>query len=298
MTAPPPELATLRDFLRWATSRFSAAGLSFGHGTQNAFDEAAWLLLHTLRLPLDQLELFLDATLTQEERGTVAAIIDRRIGERLPAAYLTGEAWLRDLRFRVDPRVIVPRSHIAGLLLDEALAPWIGEAEAIASALDLCTGSGCLAIVMARAFPLAHIDAADLSADALEVARENVADYALGARIELVRSDLFDGLAGRRYDLIVSNPPYVTGEAMRRLPPEYRHEPVQALAAGEDGLDAVRAILAKARAHLKPEGLLVVEVGDNRGGVEKAFPALPFTWLEAESGEETVFVLQQDQLPR
>lgn len=298
MTAVPPELTTLRDFLRWATSRFSAAGLSFGHGTQNAFDEAAWLLLHTLRLPPDRLELFLDATLTQEERGTVAAIIDRRIGERLPAAYLTGEAWLRDLRFRVDPRVIVPRSHIAGLLLDEALAPWIGEAEAIASALDLCTGSGCLAIVMARAFPLARIDAADLSADALEVARENVADYALGARIELVRSDLFDGLAGRRYDLIVSNPPYVTGETMRRLPPEYRHEPAQALAAGEDGLDAVRAILTKARAHLKPEGLLVVEVGNNRGGVEKVFPALPFTWLEAESGEETVFVLQQDQLPR
>lgn len=293
----PPELVTLRDFLRWSVSRFNEAGLHFGHGTQNAYDEAVYLLLHALRLPQERIEVFLDAVLTESERETVHALLERRIRERIPAAYLTREAWLGDFPFYVDERVIVPRSHIAELLLDEPLAPWITDPDAIDSALDLCTGSGCLAILLAHAFPNARVDAVDISADALEVAARNVSDYELGDRIELIRSDLFAGLAGRRYDIIISNPPYVTGESMRTLPEEYRHEPALALASGEDGLDAVRGILAGAHAHLKPNGILAVEVGGNRAIVEEAFPRLGFTWLESESGEGMVFLLQREQLP-
>ncbi len=293
----PPELLTLRDFLRWAVSRFNEAGLHFGHGIRDAYDEAAYLLLHALHLPLDRIEPFLDAALTESERETVFALLERRIRERIPAAYLTREAWLGDFPFYVDERVIVPRSHIAELLLDDPLAPWIGDPEAVGSTLDLCTGSGCLAILLAHAFPNAHVDAADISSEALEVAARNVADYQLGGRIELIRSDLFSGLADRHYDLIISNPPYVTGASMRALPAEYRHEPALALASGEDGLDAVRTILAGAHAHLKPGGILAVEVGGNRAIVEKAFPRLGFTWLESESGEGMVFLLTREQLP-
>lgn len=293
----PPELVTLRDFLRWAVSRFNEAGLHFGHGTRNAYDEAAYLLLHALHLPQDRLDPFLDAALTESERETVFALLERRIRERIPSAYLTHEAWLGDFPFYVDERVIVPRSHLAELLTEAPLAPWIGDPEAIGAALDLCTGSGCLAILLAHAFPNARIDAVDLSPDALAVAARNVADYALGDRIELIRADLFAGLSGRRYDLIIANPPYVTGESMRSLPPEYGHEPSLALASGEDGLDAVRAILARARAHLKPGGILAVEVGGNRAIVEKAFPRLGFTWLESDGGEGMVFLLQREELP-
>ncbi len=293
----PPELVTLRDFLRWSVSRFNEAGLHFGHGTQNAYEEASYLLLHALHLPHERIEVFLDAALTDSERQTVHALLERRIRERIPAAYLTREAWLGDFPFYVDERVIVPRSHIAELLLDEPWAPWITDPDAIDSALDLCAGSGCLAILLAHAFPNARVDAVDISADALEVAARNVNDYELGDRIELIRSDLFAGLAGRRYDIIISNPPYVTGESMRTLPEEYRHEPALALASGEDGLDAVRGILAGAHAHLKPNGILAVEVGGNRAIVEEAFPRLGFTWLESESGEGMVFLLQREQLP-
>ena len=293
----PPELVTLRDFLRWAVSRFNEAGLHFGHGRRDACDEATYLLLHSLHLPLDRIEPFLDAALTESERETVSALLERRIRERIPAAYLTHEAWLGDFPFYVDERVIVPRSHIADLLLDESLAPWIVKAEAIHDALDLCTGSGCLAILLAHAFPNARIDAADISADALEVAARNVADYELGDRIGLIRSDLFAGLVGRSYDLIISNPPYVTGQSMRALPAEYRHEPALALASGEDGMDAVKGILAGARVHLKPAGMLAVEVGGNRAIVEHVFPRLDFTWLESEAGEGMVFLLQREQLP-
>ena len=293
----PPELVTLRDFLRWAVSRFNAAGLHFGHGTQNAYDEAAYLLLHALHLPLDRLEPFLDAALTENERETIFALLNRRIEERIPAAYLTREAWLGDFPFYVDERVIVPRSHIAELLLDEPLAPWISDAETVVSALDMCTGSGCLAILLAHAFPKARIDAVDISTDALEVAARNVADYQLGDRIELIRSDLFTDLAGRRYDLIISNPPYVTGAAMLILPAEYRHEPALALASGDDGLNAVKAILSNALDHLKPGGILAVEVGGNRAIVESVFPRLDFTWLESNNAEGMVFLLEREQLP-
>jgi ribosomal protein L3 glutamine methyltransferase len=298
--APAPDaealqvFVTVRDWLRYALSQFQSAGLVYGHGTQDAYDEAAYLILHTLHLPLDRLEPFLDARLLGAERSALSQVLRRRVEERIPAAYLTREAWLGDFRFYVDERVIVPRSYFAELL-EEALAPWIPDPERIASALDLCTGSGCLAVVMAHAFPHARIDAADLSADALEVARRNVADYGLAERVELVRSDLFGALGGRRYDLIVSNPPYVTGPAMRALPAEYRHEPAMALAAGEDGLEAVRRILADAPRHLTAGGILAVEVGHNRAIVEAAFPALPFTWLESRSGTGMVFLISGDQ---
>lgn len=291
----PDELLTLRDVLRWTVSRFNEARLCFGHGTQNAFDEAVWLCLHVLHLPHEHLEAFLDARLSGAEKRAIAALVERRIEARIPLAYLTHEAWLGEHRFYVDPRVIVPRSHIAGLLREDALAPWL-DAAAVADALDLCTGSGCLAVLLALTFPAAHVDAADLSADALAVARRNVEDYGLARRITLVHSDLFAALAGRRYDLIVCNPPYVTDEAMRALPAEYRHEPALALAGGADGLDVVRRLLAEAPRHLKPGGIMVVEVGDGRAAVERAFPQIEFVWLGGYDDGDGVFLVRRENL--
>jgi ribosomal protein L3 glutamine methyltransferase len=293
---PLAELVTLRDWLRYAVTRFNRAKLFFGHGCGDAYDEAVWLLLHTLSLPLNRLEPFLDACIPSEEREALLAVIERRAEERVPAAYITGEAWLGDFRFTVDERVIVPRSYFAELL-EDGLSPWLESPDAVASALDLCTGSGCLAILMAHAFPGAHVVGADLSDDALDVAQQNVSDYGLKDRVELVRSDVFDGLAGRTFDVIISNPPYVTADAMAALPPEYLHEPHMALAAGEDGLDVVRRLLAQARAHLNPGGVLAVEVGHNRQLVEEAFPQLPFVWLSAQGGEDAVFLLRAEELP-
>jgi ribosomal protein L3 glutamine methyltransferase len=218
------------------------------------------------------------------------------VRERTPAAYLTHEAWLGEFRFYVDERVIVPRSFIAELLRD-GLAPWIADAKRVRSALDLCTGSGCLAVLAAHAFPKAQVDAADLSPEALQVARRNVKDYALGKRVRLVRSDLFKRLAARRYDLILSNPPYVDAATMRALPREYRREPRLALAGGRDGLELVRRMLAQAAAHLNPGGLLIVEIGHNRAVLEKAYPRLPFTWLETSAGDDYVFMLRREDLP-
>jgi ribosomal protein L3 glutamine methyltransferase len=290
------ELVTLRDLLRFAVSRFNEAGLFFGHGADNAWDEAVYLLLHSLHLPLDRLEPFLDARLTVQERSDLLRIIERRVCERLPVAYLTHEAWLGEFSFYVDERVIVPRSFIAELLREQ-LVPWVDAPEAVADVLDLCTGSGCLAILAAHAFPQARIDAVDLSPDALAVARRNLADYDLSARIRLVEGNLFAGLKGRRYDLIIANPPYVNAAAMATLPAEYQREPVLALASGEDGLDLTRAILAGARKHLQPGGLLVVEIGHNREALEAAFPATPFTWLDTSAGDQYVFLLQREELP-
>jgi len=291
----PPELETLRDWLRFAVSRFAHAGLSFGHGFATASDEALYLLLHTLHLPLDHAEPFLDAKLTYAERSELAALLTRRIEERVPAAYLTREAWLGDFRFHVDERVLIPRSFIAELLPD-GLAPHIGDAASVKSALDLCTGSGCLAVLLAHAFEAADIDAADISSDALAVAQRNVSDYGLAGRINLIRSDLFDNLPGKSYDLIISNPPYVTTMAMEALPREYRHEPALALAGGDDGLDAVRTILRKAPQFMQPDALLIVEVGDNRAGTEAAFPRMRFTWLATPSAEASVFLLRRDEI--
>ena len=288
-------LITVRDWLRFAVSRFNEAKLFFGHGSDNAFDEAAYLILHTLHLPLDRLEPFLDASLTHVEAESVKAVIERRVTARVPAAYLTGEAWLTGHRFRVDERVIVPRSFIAELLADQ-LAPWVEDADTVSSVLDLCTGSGCLAILAAEAFGQAQVDAVDLSADALAVAALNVADYGLGERIRLVESDLFAALKGRTYDVIISNPPYVNAESVAALPAEYQAEPALALGSGSDGLDATRRILAAAPAHLNPGGVLVVEIGHNRDVLEAAYPALPFIWLDTAGGDQFVFMLRREDL--
>ena len=289
------ELVTVRDLIRFAVSRFNEEKLFFGHGSANAFDEAAYLVLHTLQLPPDKLDPFYDAKLTSSERDAVLNVVERRVRERIPAAYLTFEAWLGEHKFYVDQRVIVPRSFIAELLRDE-LSPWIADPETVESALDLCTGSGCLAILAALTFPHAVVDAADLSADALEVARRNVDEYALADRIELIRSNLFDELDGRRYDLIISNPPYVTAKSMSSLPQEYLREPEMALASGIDGLDHVRVILREAPNYLNEGGLLVVEVGFNREGVEAAFPNLPTTWAETSAGDGVVFLITREEL--
>ena len=291
-----PHLKTVRDWLRFAVTRFNEAGLSFGHGTTNARDEAAYLILHTLKLPLDRLDPFLDKSLSAEEIEAVSRMLHRRVEQRVPAAYLTNEAWLGDFRFYVDERVIVPRSYIAELLRDE-LSPWVMDPESVGAALDLCSGSGCLAILLAQTFPNARVDATELSPDALEVASRNVLDYGLEKRIRLVRGDLFAGLTGP-YQLIVSNPPYVNADSMAALPPEYRAEPQLALAGGQDGLDIVRRILSGAGAALDRDGLLVVEIGHNREALERAFPRLSFTWLETSGGDGFVFLLTGAQLAR
>ncbi len=288
-------LNTVRDCLRFAVSRFNEAKLFFGHGSSDAYDEAAYLILHTLHLPLDRLDPILDARLTHAELLEVLNILERRVEERIPAAYLTHQAFLGEFGFYVDERVIVPRSFIAELLRDR-LAPWVSEAESVDSVLDLCTGSGCLAVLAAHAFPNAQIDAADLSPDALDVARRNLADYSLEAQVELLESNLFSGLHGRTYDLIISNPPYVDAESVAALPQEYLHEPKMALGSGEDGLDATRVILEQAAMHLNPNGLLVVEIGHNRDALEAAYPSLPFTWLEVSAGDQFVFLLRREDL--
>jgi ribosomal protein L3 glutamine methyltransferase len=297
MTTATHDLVTLRDWLRYAVTRFHEAKLAFGHGTMNAYDEATYLLLHALHLPLDRLEPFLDARLTQAERAQVSQLLDRRIVQRVPAAYLTREAWLGEFRFYVDERVLIPRSFIAELMPDR-IAPYVGPAEAVTNALDLCTGSGCLAILAAHAYPAADIDAADIASDALTVAQRNVSDYGLADRINLVRSDLFTNLRGKSYDLIIANPPYVTSVAMAELPLEYRHEPVLALAGGEDGLDAVRTIIDESPGYLNPGGTLIVEIGHNRAATEVVFPRLPFVWLDAPSSSDSVFLLKREDLVR
>jgi ribosomal protein L3 glutamine methyltransferase len=288
-------LKTVRDCLRFAVSRFNEAELFFGHGSENAYDEAAYLILHTLHLPLDRLDPFLDARLTQSELYEVLDIIERRTEQRIPAAYLTNQAWLGDLSFYVDERVIVPRSFIAELLREQ-LFPWVENPDEVHTVLDMCTGSGCLAILAAHAFPDAQVDAVDLSTDALDVAQYNVSDYGLEDRITLIESDLFAGLRGRKYDLIISNPPYVDAPSVAALPQEYKYEPEQALGSGSDGLDATRAILEHAAEHLTDDGLLIVEIGHNRDALEAAFPTVPFTWLDVSAGDEFVFLLHRSDL--
>lgn len=293
-------LRTLRDLLRYAVTAFQKNHLTFGHGNDNAYDEAAYLLLHTLHLPLDTLEPFLDATLLPDEIDTCLKLIHRRIEERLPAAYLTQEAWMHGLRFYVDQRVIVPRSLI-GELLQEALAPWIHHPSEVRHVLELCTGSGCLAIMAALAFPNAQIDAVDISSDALAVAQRNCSDYHLDGRITLHEGDLFHALASapekhQRYDLIFSNPPYVNEQAMQALPGEYLAEPHIALAGGRDGMDIVRRILAQAKQYLAPTGILVIEIGNEYENTIAAFPALPFTWLTTSAGDKQVFLIAAKDL--
>lgn len=289
------QLRTVRDCLRFAVSRFHEEALFFGHGSAEAYDEAVYLILHTLHLPIDTLAPFLDATLTPSELAEVLSILQRRVEQRIPAAYLTHEAFLGEYSFYVDERVIVPRSFIAELLR-QGLSPWVADTEAVADVLDLCTGSGCLAILCADAFPNARVDAVDISPDALEVAARNVADYQLQDRVSLIESDLFDKLAGRKYDLIISNPPYVDAPSVAALPREYLHEPELSLGSGEDGLDATRVILARAAEHLTDNGILIVEIGHNRDALEAAYPDLPFTWLDVSAGDQFVFMLHRNDL--
>jgi ribosomal protein L3 glutamine methyltransferase len=289
------DLATVRDWLRFATSRFTAENLAFGHGTSRAVDEAAYLILHTLHLPIDELDPWLDCRLTRAEREQVAAIIDKRIATRKPAPYLTNEAWIRGHSFYCDERVLVPRTYF-GELLEDRLSTIVADPDAVGSVLDLCTGSGCIAILAAMTFPNASVDAVDISPDALAVAERNVAEYGLEDRVHLVRSDLFAGLAGKRYDLILSNPPYVAAEAMAAFSAEYRAEPAIAHAGGGDGMDLVRRILESAGRHLTPEGALVVEVGTGAPLLERDFPHLPFLWLATEESEGEVFALPASAL--
>jgi ribosomal protein L3 glutamine methyltransferase len=285
---------TVGDWWREIARRFARAGLCFGHGTRDARDEAAWLVCHVLRIPFAALPRALDQPVGTAAARRLEGLAERRIKTREPLAYFLREAWLADHRFYVNRRVIVPRSHIAELL-PEGLAAWLPQRR-VKRALDLCTGSGCLAILAALAFPRAHVDASDVSAAALAVARRNVTAYRLGTRVRLVRSDLFGGLGRGRYDLILCNPPYVPDAEMRRLPAEYRAEPRVALAGGADGLTLVRRLLAEAGDHLSPQGVLVVEIGANRKAAEKAFPELPATWLATSAGDDFVFVLERHEL--
>jgi ribosomal protein L3 glutamine methyltransferase len=287
--------STVRDHWRRITRRFAAARLAFGHGTSSARDEAAWLVCSVLDIPFDDLDATLDRPVDETGAQRLEELAGRRIDSRAPLAYLLKEAWLDGLRFHVDERVIVPRSHIAELLSD-GLAPWIPSRATIGRVLDMCTGSGCLAVLAAREFPEARIDATDVSEDALAVARINRDTFGLGDRLRLVHSDLFAALRGERYDLILVNPPYVDARAMRELPPEYGHEPDLALAGGTDGLDAVRCILDEAPEHLNERGILIVEIGANRAVLEAAYPRLPFTWLATHAGDELVFLLHRADL--
>ncbi len=291
--------ATVRGLLDYGIERFERAEICYGHGTANALDEAAWLVLHALGLPPRDLGRHLDRPVTATEAKAARALIERRVRTRKPAAYLLHEAWLGPHRFYVDERVIVPRSFIAELLNrgQIGVTPGSERGQTPVAVLDLCTGSGCLAILAALAFARAKVDAADLSDDALEVAKRNVEDYGLQGRVRLVKSDLFGALAGKTYDVIVSNPPYVKAASMRKLPEEYRKEPAMALASGADGLDHTRTIIDEARAHLKPQGSLWVEIGRNRKALERAYPKLAFRWPRTSAGKGFVFELQRDELP-
>jgi len=285
--ATKPSLVTLGDFFRLAERRFRAARLAYGHGTTNPRDEAAFLVLEALRLPIHGIAPWLALKPTKSERTRLLALIDARISLRLPAPYLLGAAYMHGVRFHIDRRALIPRSFIGDMLADGALP--IGEPRRIRRILDLCTGSGCLAILAALAFPQARIDAVDLSAGALALARRNVATHRLGDRIALRRGDLFAPIGKERYDLIISNPPYVDAGGMAKLPPEYRHEPRLALAAGKDGLDLVRRILAEAPRHLTKNGSLLCELGRGRRALECGYPRLPFVWLDTEQSKGEVF---------
>lgn len=299
-SAAASQLSTIRDFLRWGLSEFRAAKIVHGHGTTSATDEAAFLILETLHLPVDDINPWLEATLLESERHALAGVIRRRVETRMPAAYLVRRAYIHGVPFYVDERVIVPRSYIGELMCTGIFggedAPLIEDVSQVTSVLDLCTGSGCLAILAAGIFPEAEVDAADLSADALDVARINVDDHDVADRVSLLEGDLFDAVEGRTYDLIISNPPYVAGPEVHAFPPEYGHEPVMAHIGGDDGLDIVRRILEKAADHLNPGGALLCEIGTGRELLVAEYPHLDFLWLDTEESQGEVFWITREQL--
>lgn len=294
------ELVTVRDYWRHAISRFNAARLSYGHGTTTATDDAAFLVLDSLDLPIDTLDPFLDARLTSAERRLLAERIEARVTTRKPSAYLTGRSYIQGIRFLVDERVIIPRSFIGEILFSEYDGEedslYLPDPNDVESVVDICTGSGCLAILAARIFPNAEVDAVDLSPDALDVARMNVAEHALEGRVTLHRGDLFAPLKGRTYDLVITNPPYVDHEEMAILPEEYRTEPAMALDGGPDGLDIVRRLLAEAPRHLNPGGGMICEIGTGRELLEEEFPDLDFFWLDTEESQGEVFWITAEAL--
>ena len=289
------ELFTIRDWVRFAVSRFEESGIFFGHGTDNSYDEAVWLVLRALHLPMDTLDNFQNAVLTPKERQHLAFLIEQRITKRVPTAYLLREAWLQGFKFYVDERVIVPRSFIAELL-PEGLAPWIEFPEMVENAADICTGSGCLGVLLADAYPNAQVDVVDISPDAIAVCNINIANYGLENRVSAIQSDMFSALKGKQYDLIISNPPYVDAPSMAQLPQEYRQEPQLALGSGEAGLDHTHTLLHQAADYLNDGGILVVEIGHNRDALLGAYPDVPFVWLEVSSGDEFVFLLTKHDL--
>ena len=292
-TAP---LRTIRDFVRYAATQLSKANISYAHGYDNPYDEAGFLVLRSLGIELEYENKFLDAALTQDERQFILNQISRRCDELVPTAYLTKEWWLTGHRFFVDDRVLIPRSFIAELI-EEEFQPWVQNPEEIASVLDMCTGSGCLAILASECFPNAEVDAVDISEGALEVAEKNIADYGLEGIVRPIQSDLFTNLAGKKYDVIITNPPYVTTEAMEHLPGEYRHEPELALAAGDDGMDLIKTILEQAKEHLNDGGLMFVELGDGKEAFENRWPELNVVWLPTSGGDDQVFMIRKEDLP-
>ena len=300
-TAPKPdrayvtaELASIIDFIRYGASRFSAAGLTFGHSHDNPIDEATHLVLASLHLPPDIPPAYGAGKLTAEERLRVLNLIERRINERLPVAYLVGETWFAGLKFKSDRRALVPRSPIAELI-ESGFAPWL-DGRHVEHALDLCTGSGCIGIAMAEYHPHWQVDIVDISDDALSLARENVAFQHVGDRVEAIHSDLFSGLKGRKYDLIVSNPPYVTEDEYAALPGEYSHEPKLGLTSGDDGLDICLRMLDEAADYLSEDGLLIVEVGESEHALNALLPEVPFVWIEFKVGPMGVFALERREL--
>ncbi|OUR89267.1 ribosomal protein L3 N(5)-glutamine methyltransferase [Methylophaga sp. 42_8_T64] len=289
------ELQTLRDMLRWATSQFNAADLFYGHGNADAFNDALQLILHSLNLPATEFpELFADARLTSTEKKTIVSLIDQRINKRIPVPYLTNEAWFAGLPFFVDERVLIPRSPFAELI-DDLFMPWLTDPDSVSSILDLCTGSGCIAIACAEAFPDAQVDAVDISQDAIDVANINIAKHQVENRVHAIQSDLWSELKGKKYDIIVSNPPYVGADEMATLPQEYVHEPTSALKADDNGLALVEQIILRATEFLTPQGLLFVEVGNSDLAVMEKWPTTAFMWLEFEHGGHGVFLLSYDQ---